>query len=112
MKFKGLLKNTVIIILFGIIFSKLAGYIYRLILSNLGPNDYGTFVLALSITLFLFIISKLGLDAGLQRYISFFDKTKRFGSIKKLVCYSYVIVIVSSVLTSLILFLLSPYLAV
>ena len=61
------------IVFFGIIFSKLITFIYRVIIAkNLGPEPYGLFSLAFIISSIFIAISCFGLHEGVLRYVSFY----------------------------------------
>jgi len=57
------------IVLVAIALAKLLGYVYRIVLSRLGPDQYGVFSIALAIFGIVFTISVLGLDQGILRHL-------------------------------------------
>jgi len=74
----GFVKKAAIYTFMGIIFSKLFSYVFRLIVSRLGAEEYGTFSLGFAIYGFAIIFSMLGLHDGVLRYIPYFQfKGKR-----------------------------------
>ena len=59
-----------LIVLIGIIVSKILSYAYRIIIArSLGPEIYGTFSLAVIIASWIIIIAKFGLTGGVLRFI-------------------------------------------
>lgn len=65
-----LLVKTSFIVLISIVISKILGYVFRIIIARYyGPEAYGLYSLAFSITLFFIAISGFGFAEGLVRFI-------------------------------------------
>jgi O-antigen/teichoic acid export membrane protein len=78
-----LLVRTSLIVFIGLIFSKVLGYIYRIIIArHFGPEVYGMFSLALTITGFFTAIAAIGYSAGLSRYIPLLRGKNDFDAIR------------------------------
>lgn len=73
------------IVFIGSFFAKLLGYFYVLILARLGSYKYGLLNIGFGMFSFVGIISLLGLNLGVLRYVSFYkakgDKNKIKGAI-------------------------------
>ena len=59
-----------LIILLGTVLSKILSYGYRVIVGRIGTEQYGLLSLGLAISGSLIVISTLGLNVGVQRYVS------------------------------------------
>jgi O-antigen/teichoic acid export membrane protein len=65
--------KTSLIVLIGILLSKILAYVYRVIIArNFGPGIYGTFSLAIMLISFVGCIATLGIDSGLLRFIPYY----------------------------------------
>ncbi len=96
----------------GLAFFSLFGFFYRLLIARyLGPGDYGKIALAMTILALGTAVSVIGLNAGLQRYVSYFigkkDKKRIVGTIKSGFRISFPL----SLFISLIVFIFSPQIA-
>ena len=107
----GHLKKAAIITFIGIIFSKFFAYVYRLIVARLGPTDYGTFSLGYAIYGFALIFAMLGLSQAVLRYIPYYRANKDTGNEHGTLKTSLVIMLVSSLLFSGLLFAFADYFA-
>src|SRR3989344_173276 len=95
-----------IILLFGSVLGKVFSLLYRIILSRFGEQAYGEFSLGLALFGILSVISVLGLDTGILRYLSVYSAEKNPAKIKGTVLFSIkTILLVSTILG----FLLSSY---
>src|SRR3989344_6159574 len=98
MKEAGLLKKTALIALIGLVFSTFIGYIYRYIITTIGPEIYGSFTLALSVISFAIIFAKLGIDEGVLRFLSLYSEEKNKKKTKMFFVTSVYIVFLSSLI--------------
>jgi len=90
--------------------SQLGGIIFTIIIARvLGPEDFGVYVLALSFALVLIALGELGINEATIRYISLNQKNLK--KAKSYFMYLLKIKILSSFILSLILILLSKFLA-
>ena len=105
-----LLANSAVIVLMAIVFSKIFGYIYRIVIARyFGPDAYGLFSLSIAIVGLLVIFSLMGFSEGIVRYISFYRGKNEINKIRYLYRFTFLIVLLSSVSISLILFFSSKY---
>jgi len=75
-----LLAKTSMIVLFGLIFSKVVTYAFRIIIARYyGPEIYGVFLLGIMILQWFIAFSTLGLIEGILRFIPIYrgEKTKK-----------------------------------
>jgi len=97
------------ILLIGAIFGKFLAFLYRIVLSKLGPETYGEISLAISLFSILSVIAILGLDTGVLRYVSIFYREKDHRKIKGTILFSTKIIFLLSMIFSILLFLLSDW---
>ncbi len=108
-----LLVKTSLIVFIGVILSKAFTYLYKVIIARqFGPEIYGVFSLATVILSFFITISFLGLSEGLLRYISIYRGKKEITKIRYLIKVSTMILVVSSVLSMALLFILSDFISI
>ena len=74
----------------------------------LGPEEYGIFAFCKSVAEFLIIICGLGLTASIIRFLPELIVNTNKAGIKRLLWKSFVILLFSSVIVTVLLFLLSP----
>lgn len=98
---------------FVIIFiSKLLSYIYRIIIARyFDPEVYGLFSLSLMVASWFLTAAALGLNSGIERYISFYRGRKEFKKIKYLLKWSTIFLTITSVIAWAVLFLGSRLIA-
>lgn len=96
-----------IIIFLGMIFSKIFGYIYRLIVARIGVEQYGSLSLGIIIIGIVIMVSTLGLNLGVLRYVSFFIGKKDDQKIKGIINSALKITIPISIIFGLLLFIFS-----
>lgn len=99
------------IIFLGIVFSKIFGYIYRLIIARIGVEQYGTLSLGIVIVGIVIMFSSLGLDFGVLRYVSYFIGKGDNEKIKGVINSALKISIPISIIFSLLLFVFSGKIA-
>jgi O-antigen/teichoic acid export membrane protein len=107
-----LLVRTSLIVFIGMIFSKLLGYAYRIVIARyFGPEVYGLFSLALMISGWFIAVSALGLSEGLLRFIPVYRGRKEDKKINYLFRFSIVALAITSIFSGLLLFLLSDFIS-
>jgi len=93
-----------IILLAGASISKILGYIYRIIVANMGSEYYGLISLGLAFLGILTTISLLGLNNAVLRYIPFFRGKDDYSRIKGTIIYTLKTTLIISILISFVLF--------
>ena len=101
-----------IILLFGSVLGKVFSLLYRIILSRFGEQAYGEFSLGLALFGILSVISVLGLDTGILRYLSVYSAEKNPAKIKGTVLFSIKTILLVSTILGFLLFILSDYISV
>lgn len=108
---KKIIKGSSIILL-GIFISKFFGYVYRILVARIGPEQYGLLSISLGITSLLTTISLLGLNSGILRYIPFFRGKKNKEGILLTIRETLKITTIIGLLFSIGLFIFSKNVAV
>ncbi len=93
-----------IILLAGASLSKVLGYIYRVIVANMGSEYYGLISLGLAFLGILTTISLLGLNNAVLRYIPFFRGKEDSSRIKGTILFTLKTSVLISIFLSVILF--------
>jgi O-antigen/teichoic acid export membrane protein len=99
------------IVFIGMVISKLLSYIYRLIIARVGVSEYGLFSLGLGIIGIIIGISLFGLQRGVLRYVSYYRGKEDLRSVKGAITYSLKTSFMISFILSILLFLLSDFIA-
>ncbi len=99
------------IIVVGILLSKLLTYFYRLVVARIGTTEYGLLSLAMAIFGFTAIVSLIGVDMGVLRYISFFRVKKDYQKIKGTILGAFKISLILSFTIGFLVFVLSDFIA-
>src|SRR3989338_6340950 len=87
-------------------------FFYRILVArSLGPNDYGTLMLAVAVLGFGRSISLIGLHSGVKRYIGFYLGTKEAARVKGTIISSLKLVMPFSIIISGILFISAEWIA-
>jgi O-antigen/teichoic acid export membrane protein len=107
----SLIAKGAIIFLIGMLASKLLGFIYRVILSRMGEQIYGELSLGIALFSILSTISILGLNTGALKFISTAREEKNNEKIKGTILFSSKAIITGSIILSIILFILSDWIA-
>ena len=108
-----LIAKTSIIVFIGLILSKLLGYTYRVIVARYyGPEVYGLFSLVTMVLGIILAISSLGLLEGLARFIPQYRGKKENNKISYLLNLTNKILLVTSIISAVLLFFLSEFIAV
>jgi len=97
----------------GMFLAKVLSYVYRVLIAReFGPEIYGVFSLAVMVAGWFMAFSALGLNEGLLRYIPFYRGREENEKIKYLFRFSLGILIITSCISGIILFLFSDFIAV
>mgnify|MGYP001578847148 FL=1 len=107
---KKIAKGAILVFL-GMIFGRLIGYLYVMLVARLGSSQYGILSLGIAIVSFLSALATLGLDEGVLRYISYYKGKEDKARIKGAIVSSLRIVIPLSLFFSLIMFIFSKQIA-
>ncbi|MBI5797817.1 flippase [Candidatus Woesearchaeota archaeon] len=107
---KAIAKGAIILLL-GSIVGKLFAFFYRIILSRLGEQAYGEISLGMALFGLLSVISILGLDTGILRFISTARTENNPQKIKGTLLYASKIIFFLGLLFSILLFFLSDWIA-
>jgi O-antigen/teichoic acid export membrane protein len=95
----------------GMVLSKLLTYLYRIIIARISTSEYGLFSLGLAAVSMAMYIPLLGLDQGVVRYVSYYLGLKDLPRVKGTITSALKIVAPLSILSMILLFLGSNYLA-
>lgn len=76
MKSLNKIAESSVILLFGFFVSKLLSYIFRIIVARRDIELYGSYNLAITIINLIALVSLLGLNTGILRYISYYNAKK------------------------------------
>jgi O-antigen/teichoic acid export membrane protein len=105
--------KTSLIVLAGIIFSKIFAYIYKIIIArNFGQEMYGVFSLATMISIIVASFFSLGLQSGLLRYISLYRGKDEKDKIKYIIRLSIKISLPVSIIAGVLLFIFSDIISI
>lgn len=108
----SLLVKSSIIVFIGVAISKILNYAFRAIIARYyGPEVYGLFSLAVIILSFFTYASFLGFSEGLVRYISFYRGKNEINKIKYIFQITQKILIVSSIIFGIFLFLSAKFIS-
>lgn len=101
-----------IIFLVGAVFSKILGYIYRIIIARqLGPEIYGLFSLAIMLVGWLIAFSSFGLAEGILRYIPIYRARNEINKIRHVLRFSVKVSLITSIASGLFLFFFAKYIS-
>lgn len=107
-----LIAKTSFIVLIGVLLSKILSYGYRIIIARyFGPEVYGLLSLAIIIASTFAAVSALGFAEGLLRFIPIYRGREENEKIKYLFRFSTSILIITSLISGLLLFLFSNYIS-
>ena len=109
----SLLAKSSIIVLIGLLLSKIFTYLYRIIIARYyGPETYGLFSLALMVSGFFIAFASLGLSEGLSRFIPIFRAKKENKKISVLLKFSRNFALISGILSSVLLYIMSDLISI
>jgi len=102
-----------IIIFIGIFLSKLFTYLYRIVVARFyGPDIYGVLALSLMILGWFSILAGLGLNNGLTRFLSIYRGKNEEEKAPWLFSNIFKILLITSTISSILLFMLSDFIAI
>jgi len=105
--------KTSLIVFSAAIVGKLLSYIYRIIIARqFGPEIYGFYSIAFMIFGLFAMFSLLGIPEGIVRYISYYRGTGNKRRIKKIFSFSIKIFFITGILSAIIMFFSSEFLAI
>ena len=108
-----LLVKSSFVLLIGLFLSKLLSYFYRIIIARtFGPEIYGYYVIAIMIFIWFTMIFSFGFYEGLLRYLPWYIGKKQDNKLKYLFRITNIIVTISGIIATIILFLTSDYIAI
>lgn len=91
-----LLKGSGLVLMFKIL-GALGGYVFAILISTwAGPSGYGVFELATTAIMIVAVVSRLGLESAIVKYISSFHIEQKFGQIRRIYGISALAVMVLS----------------
>ncbi len=101
-----------IIVLFGIIFSKIITFIYRIVIARIGPEEYGTFSIALAVFGFVTAISIMGLNDGVLRFVPHYRTLSKNSIVRKIIFFCLGVTFCLGLFFSIILFYFSESISI
>jgi len=108
-----LIAKASLIVFFGVITSKVLAYVYRIVIARyFGPEVYGLFCLIIIILGMIITFSALGLLGGLSRFIPQYRGKKENNKISYLFNFTTKILFITSIISAILLFFLSHFIAI
>ena len=107
----ALFKGASFIIL-GLVISKLLGFVYRIIIARYDVENYGLFILALTVYSLTLTISLAGYPNGLVKFISQYISKDDVASERKISISGLKFVLILSVIASLLVFMFADQIAI
>lgn len=95
------------IAIIGLFLGKIIGYFYTVLASKLGTYDYGLLSLSAAIVSFITVISLLGLDQGVTRFVAYYRGKKDSSRIRGAIFFPLKISFFVSVFLAILLFIFS-----
>ena len=99
------------LVFFGMIISKLLGYLYRLIIARIGTQEYGLLSIGFAVIGIVVVLALLGLDAGVVRYVAYFKGKNDKARIKGVIVDALRISLPLSILFGIVMYLSADYMA-
>src|SRR3989344_4019121 len=93
------------LVFFGMIISKLLGYLYRLIIARIGTQEYGLLSIGFAVIGIVVVLALLGLDAGVVRYVAYFKGKNDKARIKGVIVDALRISLPLSILFGIVMYL-------
>jgi len=107
------LAKSSVIVLLGMIISKIISYFYRIVIArNFGPEVYGFFSIGLMVSGLFIAVAYMGLINGLIRYISIYRGKNDKSSIRYVFKISSRFLIFTGIISFILMFLTSEFIAV
>jgi O-antigen/teichoic acid export membrane protein len=108
----NLLVKSSVVVFFGLLFSKVFAYLYRILIARYyGPEVYGLFSLALMVLGLFIAFASLGLSEGLLRFIPIYKVKKDSRKIFFLINFSKKALLFSGSIAAILLFFSSGFIA-
>ncbi|MDO8528977.1 MAG: flippase [Nanoarchaeota archaeon] len=108
-----LLAKSSFVVSITLIISKVLLYLYRIVIARkFGPEIYGLFTLSVVIVSWFRLFSGLGIKDGVIRFISLFRAKNEKEKIQYILKKSLIILIFTSILAGILLFVLSDFIAI
>jgi len=101
-----------IIVLIGMLLSKIFNFLFRIIVARTGSEEYGLFSIGWSFHGVLLVISVLGLDYGVVRYVGYYLGKNRNNSIRAIIKKSIKNVLIASFIFGLTAYVCSDFIAI
>lgn len=96
----------------GVFFSKFATYLYRILMARwLGPDQYGLFSLAFSVFMIGMLFTKIGIPAGVTRFVSKYRGKEDAARIRGTIFSGLEITLPLGFVAGAVLFFASPFIA-
>ncbi|MBS3162845.1 flippase [Candidatus Woesearchaeota archaeon] len=108
---KKLGKGAVYVFL-GVMFSKFIGYLFKFVTARLGSDQYGILSLGIMVYAVFSITLLFGFDYGITRFTALFLGENSKSKVKGLIKFAFPLVLISSLIGSLIMFLSSEFIAI
>jgi O-antigen/teichoic acid export membrane protein len=108
-----IIAKTSFIVFIGLVISKILGYTFRVIVARyFGPEVYGLFALALTITSFFITIAAFGFGDGLIRFLPMLRAKGKTDEIRYLIKKTEKFYLVSGIIASIVLIFLADIISV
>tara|TARA_Y100000034_G_scaffold135306_1_gene206666 strand:- start:468 stop:1973 length:1506 start_codon:yes stop_codon:yes gene_type:complete len=108
---KAVAKGTSIGFL-GVIFSKVFGYLYRLVVARIGVEQYGLISIGMALYAILTTIAIMGMSNGILRFVSYYREKDEPGRIKGTIFAALKLVTPFGIIFAIILFVFSKQIAI
>jgi O-antigen/teichoic acid export membrane protein len=93
-------------------FYKIISFLYVIIIARMATEaEVGLFYLAFGILQIIGIIAHVGLPASLQRFVPFYESRKELGKIRHLLLLSFGVVIVSTIIFTILIWMSADFIA-
>jgi len=99
------------LVFIGLLISKLFGYFYRVVVARMGTEQYGTLSLSIAVFGILSMISLVGINEGIVRYVSYYQGKGDEKKLKEIYYSALKIGIPLSILFGIFLFIFSKDIA-
>lgn len=96
----------------GVVLAKGMAYLWRIIIARIGPEGYGLFSLALAVLGIVSVVSFLGLDSAITRYIAYYQGKNDPSRMKGVITSTLKITLPISFILSAIVFLYSDFISI
>lgn len=99
------------IVFFGLVFAKLIGYLFRIVVARADSELYGLYNLAYVIVAFAAALCLFGLEYGIKRYVAYYNGKKDFSNKNAVISTAIRTSLSLALFFSLVLFLFSDFIA-